>query len=347
MRIGLNLGYLTARSTLADLLVLTREAERMGFSVLWVAEAYGSDAPSLLSWLAGQTSSIHLGTAVMQMPARSPVMTAMTAATMHRFAGGRLRLGLGVSGPQVSEGLHGVSFESPLARTREYVEVVRLALSRGTVQYQGRHFTLPLRPNANRALRIDIPPVSPPPIYLAALGPRNLTLAGEVADGWLGLLMTPEYTETAVARLRAGRARTGRDFDGFDVAMTLPVVLGNDIAACADRVRTYAAQFLGGMGSREHNFYLRLAERMGFGAAAAQVQQRYLAGDLPGPAVPLDFIERTSLLGPVARIAEGLRAYATAGVTTLSVTLLTGDIAQGVKTLRAVVDALDLSGVRT
>src|SRR5690242_406214 len=190
MRLGLNLGYLVGSERPADQLTLTRHAEDLGFDVVWAAEAYGSDSPTVLAWLAGQTGRIDVGSAVMQIPARTPAMTAMTAATLDTLSGGRFRLGLGVSGPQVSEGWHGVRFDKPLGRTREYVEIVRTALRRETLAYQGEHYTLPLPDGPGKALKMIIHPVREKvPVYLAAVGPRNLELAGEIADGALPLFL--------------------------------------------------------------------------------------------------------------------------------------------------------------
>jgi len=353
VRLGLSLGYQTAWSTPADHLALAQEAERLGYDVVWAAEAYGSDAPSTLAWIAGQTSHIDLGAGIMQIPARSPAATAMTAATIDALSGGRFRLGLGVSGPQVSEGWHGVRFAKPLARTREYVDIVRLAVARQKVEYAGAHYTLPLPDGPGKALRLGFHPPRPRiPIYLAAVGPRNLELAGEIADGWLAIFFAPDAADEQFAAIAAGRARAGKELAGFDVVPTVPVVVGDDaspagIAVCAELVRWYAALYVGGMGSREQNFYNQLAARMGYPDAAREVQDLYLAKQLreAAAAVPLEFIDRTSLLGPKERIADGLRRYAEAGVTTLSVTLFVADRETGARTLRTVAEALDLAGV--
>ncbi|WP_329010820.1 LLM class F420-dependent oxidoreductase [Micromonospora rifamycinica] len=348
MRLGLNLGYQTAWSTPAGYLALAQEADRLGYSVVWAAEAYGSDSPSMLAWMAGQTERIDLGSAVMQIPARTPAMTAMTAATIDALSGGRFRLGLGVSGPQVSEGWHGVRFAKPLARTREYVDIVKLAVARKEVAYDGAHYTLPLPDGPGKALRLGFhPPRAHIPVYLAAVGPKNLELAGEIADGWLAVFYSPEFAEEQLASVRAGRARAGKELAGFDVVPSVPVVVGDDVAACAELVRWYAALYVGGMGSRQQNFYNQLATRMGYGDAARQVQDLYLARQQrdAAAAVPMEFIDRTSLLGPKERIAERMREYAAAGVTTLSVTLFVADRESGVQTLRTVAEALDLSGV--
>jgi F420-dependent oxidoreductase-like protein len=348
MRLSLSLGYQTPWSTPADHLALAREADRLGYAAVWVAEAYGSDAVSVLAWIAGQTERIDVGSAVLQIPARTPAMTAMTAATLDTLSGGRFRLGLGVSGPQVSEGWHGVRFAKPLQRTREYVEIVRRAMSGGTVAHDGQFYTLPLPDGPGKALKLGFHPLRERvPLYLAAVGPKNLELAGEVADGWLAVFLAPEFAGEQLAAIAAGRAKVGAELDGFDVVPAVPVVVGDDVAQCAELVRWYAALYVGGMGSREQNFYNQLATRMGYGDAAREVQDLYLTKRQrdAAAAVPLEFIDRTSLLGPVDRIAEGLRRYAAAGVTTLSASLFAADRDSGVRTLRTIADALDKSGV--
>jgi F420-dependent oxidoreductase-like protein len=347
MRLGLTLGYLAAWNSPADFLRLAQEADRLGYSSVWAAEAYGSDSPTMLAWIAGQTSRIEIGTAVMQIPARTPAMTAMTAATLDAISGGRFRLGLGVSGPQVSEGWHGVRFAKPLSRTREYVDIVKLALSREPVAYDGEHYVLPLPGGPGKALRMTVHPVREHvPIYLASIGPKNLELTGEVADGWLAVMFSPEYAHEQLASIAAGRARVGRTLDGFDVAPAVPVVIGDDVAGCAELVRHYTALYVGGMGSREQNFYNQLAVRMGYADAAREVQDLYLAKRHrdAAAALPLELVDRTSLLGPVDRIAERLREFAAAGVTTL-LAITFGGVDAGVDTLRQLAEAMDKSGV--
>src|SRR5215217_2236334 len=282
MRLGLNIGFVFGGEDHLDHLRLVREAERLGYSVTWAAEAYGSDAATLLAWIAAQTTTIDIGAAVFQIPARTPAMTAMTAATLDKLSGGRFRLGLGVSGPQVSEGWHGVRFDKPLARTREYVEIVRMALRRETVRYDGEHFRLPLPDGPGKPIKLTVHPVRTDiPVYLAAVGPRNLELTGQVADGWLGIFFSPEHASVSMQPLRAGRSRAGRStgddiMAGFDVVPTVPVVLGEDVERCADAVRAYTALYVGGMGSREQNFYNALARRMGYQDAAEEVQRLFL-----------------------------------------------------------------------
>jgi F420-dependent oxidoreductase-like protein len=348
MRLGLSLGYQTAWTTPADHLAMAQEADRLGYSVVWAAEAYGSDAPTMLAWIAGQTERIDVGSAIMQIPARTPAMTAMTAATLDSLSGGRFRLGLGVSGPQVSEGWHGVRFGRPLARTREYVDIVRAALARQTVSYDGEFYVLPLPDGPGKALKLGFHPVrADVPIYLAAVGPKNLELAGEIADGWLAIFLSPQDAAEALAAIAAGRAKVGKTMDGFDVVPSVPVVVGDDVEACAELVRWYAALYIGGMGSAKQNFYNQLAVRMGFGDAAREVQELYLAKRPrdAAAAVPFEFIDRTSLIGPVDRIADGLRAYGEAGVTTLSVSLFAADAESAISTLRTVADAHARTGL--
>jgi F420-dependent oxidoreductase-like protein len=348
MQLGLSLGYQSAWSTPADHLALAQEAERLGFAVVWAAEAYGSDSPSMLAWIAGQTSRIDVGSAVMQIPARTPTATAMTAATIDTVSGGRFRLGLGVSGPQVSEGWHGVRFGSPLGRTREYVEIVRMALARERVDHRGTHYVLPLPDGPGKALKLGFhPPRADIPIYLAAIGPRNLQLAGEIADGWLAIFFAPEHAAGQLAQVREGGTAAGRDLAGFDVVPSVPVVVGEDPAACAELVRWYAALYVGGMGSKKQNFYHQLAVRMGFGEAADRVQDLYLAGRHrdAAAAVPIEFIDQTSLLGSRERIADRMVSFAEAGVTTLSVSLFAADVESGVSTLRAVAEAAESAGL--
>jgi len=348
VRLGLNVGYWGLRGGSNADVEIVREAERLGYSVVWAAEAYGSDAVTVLTWLAAQTSTIDVGSAVLQIPARTPTMTAMTAATLDLLSGGRFRLGLGVSGPQVSEGWHGVRFGKPLARTREYVDIVKLALDRKMVRYGGETYQLPLPDGPGKPLHLMLHPArAHVPIYLAAIGPKNLELAGEIADGWQPVFFAPSHADDHLDRIRAGRAKIGRDLDGFDVAAMVPTVTGPDVAACADAVRPYAALYVGGMGSRQQNFYNDLAVRLGYADAARQVQELYLGRDhdAAAAAVPFGFIDETSLLGPVERMAERMQAFAAAGVTTLSISPHTTNQEDTIATLRAAAEALDKSGV--
>lgn len=347
MKLGVNLGYWGAGND-ADNLEVARQADVLGYSVVWAAEAYGSDAATVLSWVAAQTTSIDIGSAIFQIPARTPANCAMTAATLDTLSGGRFRLGLGVSGPQVSEGWHGVRFDKPLTRTREYVDIVRMALRRERVSYDGEFFTLPLPNGPGKALTLTVHPVRDSlPIYLAAIGPKNLELCGQIADGWLAIFFSPEDSGASLASIAEGRALVGKDMTGFDVVPTVPVVFGEDWKACADLVRPYAALYVGGMGSRDKNFYNQLMRRMGYEDAAIDIQERYLAKDYAGAAasVPLEFLDRTSLLGPPARVQDRLAAYADAGVTTLTIASYAGTLEERVGSLRLMRDALERSGL--
>ncbi|HEV2780225.1 MAG TPA: LLM class F420-dependent oxidoreductase [Actinophytocola sp.] len=347
MRLGLNLGYWGAGNDAANL-ELAKEADRLGYAVAWAAEAYGSDVPTVLAWVAAHTRRIDVGSSILQIPARAPTMAAMTAATLDTLSGGRFRLGLGVSGPQVSEGWYGVKFDKPLGRTREYVDIVRTALRRERVSYAGRHFTLPLPDGPGKPLKLTVHPVRAEiPIYLASIGPKNLRLTGEIADGWLAIFYSPEHGRESLELIRQGRAKVGKTLDGFDVVPTLPLVVDDDWRAAADLVRPYAALYVGGMGSREQNFYNNLACRMGYAAEAAEIQDLYLAKDYLGAAakVPVGFLDSTSLLGPMERIADRMRALAETGVTTLTVSVALQDVQRGTAALRVAAEALDKAGV--
>jgi F420-dependent oxidoreductase-like protein len=341
MRLGVNVAYWGLGLTAADQLRLVQEAERLGYDSVWAAEAYGSDAATVLAWLAGQTEHILLGSAIFQMPARSPAMTAMTAATLDQLSGGRFRLGLGPSGPQVAEGWHGQRFARQLQRTREYVEVVRLALRRERLEYQGETLELPLPDGPGKALKLMIAPVQERiPIYLAAIGPRNVTLAGEIADGWLPAFFSPEHVAGFRPLLEEGAARAGRSLDGFDIAPTVNALVSDDLEAARDVMRPVLALYVGGMGSRERNFYNQLVRRYGFEDAARQVQDLYLEGrkDEAAAALPPELIDATSLCGPRDLVRERLRIYRGAGVGTLQVTPMTFDADQRVEQLRAIAE---------
>lgn len=328
MRLGVSLGYI-GMGMGADTLAVAQQADASGYAVAWVAEAYGSDAPTVLAWLAAQTQHIDLGSAVMQIPARSPAMTAMTAATVDHLSSGRFRLGLGVSGPQVSEGWHGVRFAQPLARTAEYVDIVRMALRRERLTYQGRFHTLPLPDGPGKSLRLTIKPGRADlPVYLAAVGPKNLQLAGRIADGLLAIFWSPAHAEDHLAAVDAGRRQRAvdqhcdlGDLPPFDISATVPVCITEDLDAARAAIAPYCALYIGGMGSRRQNFYNALARRMGFVAEAQRIQDLYLDGRPrdAAEAVPLELVDATALIGPPERIADRVRAYAESGVTTLSV----------------------------
>jgi F420-dependent oxidoreductase-like protein len=348
MRLGINLGYWGAGMD-SDNLAVAKEADRLGYAVCWAAEAYGSDVPTVLSWVAAHTERIDVGAAIMQIPARTPAMTAMTAATLDSLSGGRVRRGGGGGGPPGAAGWYGVKFDKPLARTREYVEIVRKAMTRERLSYEGEHWTLPLPGGPGKPLKLTVHPEREHiPLYIAAIGPKNLEQTGEIADGALLIFPSAEHIEeTALAPIREGRAKAGKTLEGFDICPTVPIALGDDVDALADLFRPYTALYVGGMGSRQQNFYNKLAQRMGYEKEAAEIQDKYLAGDKAGAgaAVPRDLIDSTTLLGSVERIADRMRAYAEAGVTTLSLTPAGFTLDERVAALRAGVEALELAGV--
>ncbi len=326
MRLGLSVGYWGLGLTNEDQLALVREAESLGYDSVWAAEAYGSDAATVLAWLAGQTERIKLGSAIFQMPARTPAMTAMTAATLDVISNGRMLLGIGSSGPQVAEGWHGQRFGGQLARTREYVAILRKAFSHERVEFDGETYTLPLPDGPGKALKLMIYPVQERiPIYLAAIGPKNTQLAGEIADGWLPTFFSPEHVGEFRALLEEGAGRAGRTIDdSFDIAPNVMMSIDDDVERARDALRPILALYVGGMGSRKQNFYNALVRRYGFEEAADEVQELYLSGkkDEAGAALPDELIDITSLCGPRERIAERLRTYDEAGVGTLIVTPL-------------------------
>lgn len=327
MRIGLAVGAGGMGGSSLEPLRVVPEAERLGYDAVWIGEAYGADAVSALGWLAGRTERIRLGSSILQMVARTPAMTAMTAAGLDQVSEGRFVLGLGTSGPQVAEGWHGVAFDKPLARSREYVAIVRAALARRTVRHEGQHFRLPLPDGPGKALKLATHPVQDPvPIYLAAMGPRNTELVGEVADGWLPILYRPESAAYFRELLEKGAARSGRDAAEVAVTPMVSVLVTEEgpeaLAAGRDAMRPFLALYVGGMGSREQNFYLNLVAEYGFEADARAVQDLYLEGRKAEAEAALsdELIDAVTVVGPPGAVRERLAAYAEAGVHTLVAT---------------------------
>ena len=318
MKLGLSLGYAPPGTNPADLLPLVQEAERLGFDSVWVAEAWGTDAVSVLGWLAAKTERIKLGSAIMQIPGRSPANTAMTAATLDLVSGGRFLLGLGTSGPQVVEGWHGQPWGKPLGKTREYVEIVRAALGRQVVEHHGEHYEIPWKgPGATglgKPLKLMLRPLRAEiPIYLAALGPKNVALAAEIADGWLPIFVDPERFDDAFGPSLAYAP------PGFEIAATVSVLVGDDVEALRDALRPHVALYVGAMGARGRNFYNSLVRRYGWEDEAEQIQELYLAGRQHEAiaAVPDALVDAVALVGPKERIAERLGAWRETPVTTL------------------------------
>ena len=339
MKLGTSVGYWGMGLTAADQLQIARTAEDLDYDSIWAAEAYGSDAATVLAWLAAGTSRIKLGAGIFQIPGRSAAMTAMTAATIDQLSGGRMLLGLGTSGPQVSEGWHGVRFPHQVERTRDYVAVVRMALAHKKVEYQGETMQLPLPDGPGKVLKLTIRPVQESiPIYLAVLGPKNVALAGEIADGWLPVFFSPEHVSKLRVPLEEGAARGGRTLDGFRICPTVNVMISDDIASARDAMRPVLALYVGGMGSREANFYNRLVSSYGFESAAREVQNLYLDGKRAAAmeALPDELIDMTCLAGPKDRVRERLRAYRDAGVETLIVSPMAFDADERRRQLRLV-----------
>jgi len=329
LRLGVNVGY-WAGGPPPGAAELVLEAERLGFDSMWTAEAYGSDALMPLAWWGSATSRLKLGTAIVQMSARTPAATAMAAMTLDHLSGGRLILGLGVSGPQVVEGWYGQPFAKPLARTREYIGILRDIWARkGPVTSDGPHYPLPLENGTGlgKPLKASIHPLREDiPIYLAAEGPKNIALAGELCDGWLALFYSPHHDDFYRESLGEGLARPGarRTIEEFEVAATVPLLVTDDVETVADTLRPMYALYFGGMGARETNFHANVPIRMGYEREVAKIQDLYLAGhkDEAAAAVPTKLIEQLALVGSKDKIRDQLEAWRESIVTTL---LIGGD----------------------
>jgi F420-dependent oxidoreductase-like protein len=333
LKLGLNTGY-WAGGPPAGIEDMIAEAERLGFDSVWTAEAYGSDGLTPLAWWGSNTERLRLGTAITQMSARQPAATAMAAMTMDHLSGGRFVLGLGVSGPQVVEGWYGMPFAKPLARTREYLGILRDVWARkAPVTNDGPHYALPYRGDdatgLGKPLKASIHPLREDiPIFLGAEGPKNIALAAELCDGWLAMLFSPGYEDFYRDALAEGFARDGarRTFDDFEVAATVPFIVSDDVHAAADGLRHFYALYFGGMGAKGKNFHANVAIRMGYEAMIDEVQDLYLAGrkDDAAAAIPHELIEQLSLIGPPDKIRHDLEAWRDSIVTTL---LVSGDAA--------------------
>ncbi|MBA2505199.1 MAG: LLM class F420-dependent oxidoreductase [Thermoleophilaceae bacterium] len=328
MELGLQVGYWGLGLTADQQLQLVKDAESSGFDSVWAAEAYGSDTATVLAFLAAGTEKIKIGSAIFQMPARSPAMTAMTAATLDNISGGRMKLGIGSSGPQVAEGWHGQRFAHQLQRTREYVAIMRKALARERLEFKGEEYELPLPDGPGKALKLTIAPVQERiPIYIAAIGPKNTELVGEIADGLLPMFFSPEYVKETREILEAGAAKTGngKKIDAsFDIAPAVNVSIDEDEDSARDRMRPLIALYVGGMGSRKKNFYNAAMQRYGFEAEAKEIQDLYLDGkkDEAAAAIPAEMIDMVSLVGSKDKVRDRLDAYRDAGVGTLVCTPL-------------------------
>ena len=315
------MGYAPPGTNPTELIELAREAEGLGYDSAWAAEAWGTDVVSVLGWLGATTTTIKLGAGIMQIPARTPAMTAMTAATLDLMSGGRMLLGLGTSGPQVAEGWHGQAFGKPLGRTREYVEIVRAAIRRDLVEHSGDHYEIPYAGGDATGLGKPLKLMMRPhrdeiPIYLAAIGPKNVALAAEIADGWLPVWISPDHLQEVFG----GALATAKP--GFDVAaFSVPVALTNDVQAGRDFIKPHLALYVGGMGAKGQNYYTALVSRYGYEAEAATIQELYLEGKKMEAiaAVPDALVDEVALVGPRERIADRLEVWRESGVTTLLV----------------------------
>jgi F420-dependent oxidoreductase-like protein len=323
MKLGLFAGYWGMGLSGAEQLEMAKEADKLGYDSIWAAEAYGSDAATVLAWMSAYVERAKLASGIFQMPARTPAMTAMTAATLDNMSNGRFILGLGISGPQVVEGWHGQPFDRPLARAREYVEIVRKALARETLTYDGEFYKLPRPGGPGKPLKLIIKPVQERiPIYLAAIGPKNTALAAEIADGWLPTLFAPEHVDVFRPSLEEGAARAGRSLDELEITPQVSMGIYDDVEHARNFMRPYMALYIGGMGSRERNFYNQLVTRYGYGDAAKEVQDLYLSGRQADAmaAIPDELIDKVALTGSREKVRERLDAYRDAGVKTLLVT---------------------------
>jgi F420-dependent oxidoreductase-like protein len=327
-----------------EIMSVAREAERCGYDIVWVPELYGADAVSVMAWLAAGTSAIRIGSAVMQIPARPPTTTAMSVVTLAALFGPRIVLGLGVSGPQVSEGWYGQPWRDPIGRTREYIDVIRLAMSRQPVAFHGSHLQLPLTPG-QRPLKLVVKNPVQVPIFLAAIGPRNVELAAEVADGWLPALVLPEQFAGPRRAFVAAAEKFGRRADDITVACSTAAVINDDLAAARDVYRPYLALLVGGMGTRQHNFYRTLVSGYGFAKEAAAVTEAYLAGQRreAEAMVPAELIDGVALVGSRQRVAARLEAFAAAGIDILSIAPAGRSLEEKLAVVRSVAE-LNASG---
>ena len=329
MRVGLNTGYWSAGPP-AGVTEQIAAAERLGFDSVWTAEAYGSDALTPLAWWGASTTKLRLGTAIMQLSARTPTAAAMAALTMDHLSGGRFVLGLGASGPQVVEGWYGQPYPKPLERTREYVEIVRQVVAReAPVAFQGHHYALPHPGGAGlgKALKPTVHPLRRDlPVMLAAEGPKNVALAAEISDGWLPLWFSPKSDDFYRGALAEGFGREGsrhQALDAFEVVSTIPVVIGDDVEACADSLRPMLALYIGGMGAKGANFHYEVFARMGWEEDCATIQELYLAGRTSDAmaAVPTGLVEDVALIGSMSKVADEAQRWK---ATCISTALITG-----------------------
>jgi F420-dependent oxidoreductase-like protein len=324
LKLGLNLGYWGIGPAGEDAVGVVQAAESAGFESVWAAESYGSDVVSVLAWLAPQTTTINLGAAILQVPARPPAAAAMAGATIDKLSGGRFMFGFGPSGPQVSEGWYGVPYAKPWGRTREYIEVVREIIAReGPVDHQGEHYQLPLPGGEGKALKLNFHPLRHEiPVFVGAIGRKSVEMAAEICDGWIPIFFSVDaFESTWGEHLETGFAKGGRERSDLEVSPSLQVAIDGDLEAAKSVVKAGLVLYFGGMGSRKTNFYVDLAHRFGFGDVADEVQRRYQDGDKGGAyeAMPDEIVEATSLVGTEQEVAQRVERFRGAGIDRLIV----------------------------
>lgn len=342
MRLGLQLAYWGVGPGPDEIVDVGREAEKAGYDSVWTAEAYGNDAFTALSWIGAHTSTINLGTAIAQMPARQPTALAMAATSLDVLSGGRVRLGIGPSGPQVAEGWYGQPFKPQITRTREYLETVRSALSRDTVEVDGETLQIPLQGGLGKALHLMIRPVQDRiPMLLASIGPKATALCGELAEGWLPIFLAPEHIAEARKPLDEGAARAGKSPGDVSINPTVYAAIDDDLDRARDLVRAPIALYVGGMGARGKNFYFDKAVEYGFEEQATTIQDLYLDGkrEEAEAALPVELIDLVALVGPVGRVRERLAAFDEAGVDTLLASIVATDPQDRLRQIRDLAEA--------
>ena len=349
MKLGVMAGYVTSREHLLQMLVTVQAAEEYGYDSAWTAEAYGSDAATPLAWFASQTERIKIGSAIFQIPGRTPGNAAMTATTLDNISNGRFMMGLGSSGPQVAEGWHGQPFAKQIQRTREYIEILRKMFDREYVEYDGEIYKLPLPDGLGKPLKLMLPPIQERiPIFLAAIGPKNTQLAGELCDGWLPYLYGPEHADYLNENLKIGAERAGRTLDDIAISPSVFSATGDEeLSVLRDKIRPMVALYVGGMGARGKNFYNTLVSSYGFEDEAKVIQDLYLDKkyDEAAAAVPDDLIDRISLVGGKDRVADRIAAYRDIGVDNLMIAPMGIDEADRRRILKDVADAAEAAGI--
>lgn len=348
MKLGVMAGYAVNQEQLLGMVDTAKAAERLGFDSIWTAEAYGFDAATPLAFFVANTERIRIGSAIFQIPGRTPGNTAMTACSLDNLSNGRFNLGLGSSGPQVAEGWHGQSFAKQIQRTREYIEILRKMLGREIAAYDGEIYQLPLPDGLGKPLKLMTSPIQERmPIYLAAIGPKNTALAGELCDGWLPYLYGPEHAAELNANLKEGAERVGRSLDDIAISPSIFTATGDgDVDELRDRIRPLIALYVGGMGARNKNFYNNLVSSYGFEAEAAKIQDLYLDKqyDAAAAAIPTELIDMVSLVGSKDRVAERIAAYKEVGTDNLMIVPMAADAPSRESIMRDVVDAAEQAG---